>query len=276
MDVDILQAMIKFNSRIHEETSIQRKLGMDGAPWEFNLRDVLRWIHLTNLRSRAGGEFDPSSYLSPIYLQRFRTPKDRVRVAQIFEEEFPALTVHRDAPRLSAAPTALQVGRTPFKLGRRNLRQSRGFMLQEQLATSEAAGTCLNQGWMVILVGNHGSGKTTLAKLFAEQMGYSLEVIPMNPSVDTTDLLGNFEQVDSSRSLNSLIKSVVEMCEEASSRSIAHMTPSDAQALQLLRRSINVSLANANWSELVNNARKVLSITEAPELESLLDRSRCS
>lgn len=271
MDVDILKAMIRFNSRIHVESSIKRNLGTDGAPWEFNLRDVLRWIHLTNLRSRAGGEFDPSSHLSPIYLQRFRTQKDRVRVAQIFEEEFPALTVHRDVARPSAAPTALQVGRAPFKVGRRNLRRSRGSMLQQQLATSEAAGSCLNQGWMVILVGNHGSGKTTLAKLFAEQMGYPLEVIPMNPSVDTTDLLGNFEQVDSSRGLISLIQAVVEMCEEASSRSIAHMTPSDAQALQLLRRALNISLANATWPELVINARKVLSMTEAPELESLLD-----
>lgn len=38
----LLEKLIKFNSRIFQDTMISRSYGHVGAPWEFNLRDVLR------------------------------------------------------------------------------------------------------------------------------------------------------------------------------------------------------------------------------------------
>ena len=37
-----LEKLIQFNSRIFQDTMISRSYGRLGAPWEFNLRDVLR------------------------------------------------------------------------------------------------------------------------------------------------------------------------------------------------------------------------------------------
>ena len=41
-----LRKMIAFNERMREDTMVGRKFGQAGAPWEFNLRDVLRWCQL--------------------------------------------------------------------------------------------------------------------------------------------------------------------------------------------------------------------------------------
>ncbi len=45
--VDTLKAMIGVNKQVQDAITIKRTIGSDGAPWEFNLRDVLRWIRLT-------------------------------------------------------------------------------------------------------------------------------------------------------------------------------------------------------------------------------------
>lgn len=54
---------------------------------------------------------------------------------------------------------------------------------------------CVERGWMTILVGPTASGKTSLVRLLALLTGHRLRVMAMNSSMDTTELLGGFEQV---------------------------------------------------------------------------------
>lgn len=54
---------------------------------------------------------------------------------------------------------------------------------------------CVEMGWMTILVGPTGSGKTSLVRLMALLTGHRLRVMAMNSAMDTTELLGGFEQV---------------------------------------------------------------------------------
>ena len=42
----ILDAMIRVLADLHEGCNGTRTFGAVGAPWEFNLRDLLRWCHL--------------------------------------------------------------------------------------------------------------------------------------------------------------------------------------------------------------------------------------
>ena len=44
-------------------------------------------------------------------------------------------------------------------------------------------------------VGGTASGKTSLVHLLASLAGHKLDVLPMNSAMDTTELLGGFEQV---------------------------------------------------------------------------------
>lgn len=55
---------------------------------------------------------------------------------------------------------------------------------------------CVHMGWMVILVGPAAVGKTSLVELLAHLTGHRLKVMAMNSAMDTTELLGGFEQVN--------------------------------------------------------------------------------
>jgi midasin len=54
---------------------------------------------------------------------------------------------------------------------------------------------CVQMSWMVILVGPASVGKTSLVQLLAHLTGHTLKIMAMNSAMDTTELLGGFEQV---------------------------------------------------------------------------------
>lgn len=55
---------------------------------------------------------------------------------------------------------------------------------------------CVHMSWMVILVGPAAVGKTSLVELLAHLTGHQLKIMAMNSAMDTTELLGGFEQVN--------------------------------------------------------------------------------
>lgn len=157
--------MIDVNKQVQYEITLKRTIGSDGAPWEFNLRDVLRWIGLSKHASDSGHSLNPAKHL---YLQRFRNPRGREKVEAIFQQAFPDFPLSLKNPRPSASPARLQIGYSSFMSGSKLAPPSRSLVLQQQLPALEALKGCLDQGWLVILVGPNGSGKTSLAKLAAE------------------------------------------------------------------------------------------------------------
>lgn len=54
---------------------------------------------------------------------------------------------------------------------------------------------CVQMSWMVILVGPASVGKTSLVQLLAHLTGHTLKIMAVNSAMDTTELLGGFEQV---------------------------------------------------------------------------------
>lgn len=42
----LLEKMVRFNGRVFEDTMLAHAYGHLGSPWEFNLRDILRWCEL--------------------------------------------------------------------------------------------------------------------------------------------------------------------------------------------------------------------------------------
>jgi midasin len=181
--------MVAFNEQLSAAVVLQRLFGRAGAPWEFNLRDVLRWAELAE-HSLAEPHADTlaidaavAAHFPTVYLHRLRTDEDRRLAAQLFAAHFPR------APRAWPLPSpALRVSREALHLGVARLPRALSAaaaspgggqlsLLRGQMRAAEAAAAALSHGWMVSLVGPSASGKTSLARVLAILAGATLHEV---------------------------------------------------------------------------------------------------
>ncbi|TCD70746.1 hypothetical protein EIP91_001775 [Steccherinum ochraceum] len=189
---EVLHCMITFTSRLQEEVMVRRSFGREGSPWEFNLRDVIRWSSLVQ-DSRC----HPGHFLHVVFLQRFRNAPDRHATRHLFQSMFPSFATDMDAgPRFTITPSFVQLGRS------HNIRQQQasgprpGLIMHSQLGALESLGICIAQNWLSILTGPYNSGKTTVVRTLASLTGHPLHEIYVNTATDASDILGSFEEVD--------------------------------------------------------------------------------
>ncbi|KAF8139191.1 hypothetical protein K438DRAFT_1996249 [Mycena galopus ATCC 62051] len=194
IEPEILQAMISFNTTLNEAVSIKRSFARAGSPWEFNLRDVLRWA---TLLSASASPAHPSELLRSVYLDRFREADDRHRARQFFDQIFQTTTAALEQmPSWAISAQHLQIG--GFHSSRQNyaVLGRPGRILKMQLPALETVGHCISQSWLAIVTGPRNSGKTELVRTLANFSGRPLREISLNSATDTMDILGSFEQVD--------------------------------------------------------------------------------
>lgn len=198
-DAVALDKMIVFNARLHEETMVKRTFGRVGAPWEFNLRDLLRWLELLHAKLGFHWTHDPAEHLGALYVQRFRTSADRAAASQLYAEVFGRAPAPSSRPFPSITPKFVQFGHALLDRQSSHLGAPNGLslaLLQRHLGALEALADCVRLGWLSILTGPSGAGKTSVVRLLAALSGRDLEEIRMNAGVDTMDVLGSFEQID--------------------------------------------------------------------------------
>ncbi|KAH6554865.1 hypothetical protein KP509_1Z301100 [Ceratopteris richardii] len=204
--VAFLQKLIQFNGRLLKDTMIDHSYGHLGAPWEFNLRDVLRSCAILQ-ESNA----DNMSFLDVIYLQRMRTARDRHCVLKLYKEVFGNTAQLEAYPNILIDPKYLKVGTVsvPRFDGPQSPNEKEGLaFLPSQSKALESLLLCVKHGWMCILVGPTGCGKTSIVRTLSKLMGASLQEFMMSSGTDTADLLGCFEQYDALRCLNQLVSRV--------------------------------------------------------------------
>ncbi|OLY83070.1 Midasin [Smittium mucronatum] len=124
---DLISKILKFNSLVHEKVIIERSFAITGSPWEFNLRDIYRWLDITTKYSRSSSKYSyPISldqliqFIKLIYVDRLRSKRDRDEmwklVNQVFgssDEEFQMCILSRknqDYPSTIISPDSLQIG----------------------------------------------------------------------------------------------------------------------------------------------------------------------
>ncbi|KAK4705526.1 midasin, partial [Phenoliferia sp. Uapishka_3] len=267
----VVEKMISFNSDIHRQTMDARAFGMEGSPWEFNLRDVLRWLAL--VRSSSGLDLargDAVEYVGLLYLQRFRTLQDRKHVAKLFEARFTLSIDPSTRPWPSVGPHFALVGhslapRSDAAIGGRHT--AAAPILQRSLQPLEALAKCVEMGWLAILTGLRSSGKTTLVRQLAALQGRPLKEFSMNAEVDTLELLGSFEQAERYREIDRISVDAIILLEDCLRAQLLHPETNPVHSAVSSLKQLRVTLGVATHDFDLADATSVVysAIDHVPE-----------
>lgn len=198
---DVLSKMIRFNGHLQtllHDTSLFSKAGQ---PWEFNLRDLLRWQSMmhSSLGLNDVRQMDPLEYFGSLYLLRFRTPQDRIKVARLYHSIFLVEPKVDHQPWSFITPRYAQLGHVVLRRGVRKPLHQAGVNVdvpRNHLAALQALAESVRLGWPSIVVGESQSGKTSLIRHLASIANCELEEVKMNSGTDAIEVLGGFQQVD--------------------------------------------------------------------------------
>jgi midasin len=218
--------MVRFNTAVYIRTTETRQIGHLGYPWDFNLRDVLRWAELMAKTSEVSNsarldDAEAARWLDMLYVQRMRSLSDREAVIQIFEEVFEVTCNIDTAPPYSFIQTdpteqcpsayAFVVGSSTLYRRKQIVADTHIELLQQQLRTFENLIKVIDMGWLAILVGDSGCGKTAIVRTLARIAGIKLCEYTISSSADTSEFLGCFEQIDASKTVKQKIQLLLQV-----------------------------------------------------------------
>ncbi|KAF2804010.1 midasin [Mytilinidion resinicola] len=194
--------LITFVAELDEQVVNLRKFGTYGSPWEFNLRDTLRWLQLLTTTNGLSPSGNARDFLDTIFTQRFRNESDRTHLVDLFHATYGAQQARKSYYHNLGLGT-IQVGLGFLPRNNRLAPCKETQILQRsRYAAAESLMICAQQNWPVILVGPPGAGKSSLINHIAGATGATLVTFAMNADIDAMDLVGGFEQVDPVRQIH--------------------------------------------------------------------------
>lgn len=216
MDEEIVKKMITFNEAIREATMVSRTIGTEGSPWEFNLRDLFRWFSLLSAPNGLEGSVTPLEHLRLVYIHRFRNARDRYAVSELFNRIF-EVEVSSTRPTPFLTPAHLQIGHSLVSRSATGHATIDTVLPHQFLDLAESVLKSIEMGWLVILAGSSGIGKRRIVKAIADGAGRSLGEFAMHPGVDTSEILGSFEQQDYGRLVDNVYAALVDLVDNSAS-----------------------------------------------------------
>ncbi|KAM0394946.1 hypothetical protein ACHAQC_004784 [Fusarium culmorum] len=267
-----ISQLIQFVSQLDHKLAIEKAFGSQGSPWEFNLRDVLRWLKLLDSSDPLLHNAHVDDFLDIIVRQRFRSQRDREEVDNLFT------LISGSPPRQHSLyhdinPMFGQVGlalldRHPHSQPER----LPNIDIVPRLAELESLMICVKQNVPCILSSPSGYGKSVLLEHVAALAGKPLVVFPMNADIDTMDLVGGFEQADPLREVNAALRAL----QQDLQNSIMSAVPEDIpnQALHLLHLLDGFTGDVASLPAITEAAKELLQkVPEDSEVATTLSKA---
>ncbi|QHS74848.1 AAA family ATPase midasin [Saccharomyces paradoxus] len=210
---DVIAKMIKLMSTLEEQVCKKKLWGNSGSPWEFNLRDTLRWLKLLNQYSICD-DVDVFDFVNIIVKQRFRTSSDKNKAQLLIEDIFGGFSTKENFFKLTEEyiqinnEVALRSPHYRYPITQ-NL-----FPLECNVAVYESVLKAINNNWPLVLVGPSNSGKTETIRFLASILGPRVDVFSMNSDIDSMDILGGYEQVDLTRKISYITEDITNTVRE--------------------------------------------------------------
>lgn len=251
IDETVRDNLIKFVSSLDNEVVVNRSWGTAGQPWEFNLRDTLRWLSLLDQPSLSNYSA-PSDFYLQVVRQRFRASSDRARSDKLFESFFGPITANDQYFNITADTI-----QTMHAVTQRNkfiqYRTKDLLSLESNVPYLETLMFCIRLCYPCLLTGPSGAGKTELIKYCANVVGAKIYEFSMNSDIDSMDILGGFEQADVNRTMSEIARDLlpivletasVQMSLECQDRAVIH------SALQLVTILNSTGITTSSMEEV--------------------------
>lgn len=225
---------VSFVYKLHESLILQGSFGVVGGPWEFNLRDLFRWIemigrmfhninHLSQCEKKSLLPFILCESVYFIFVSRMRSLEDREFIKnmffQIFEFELQWDPYHDISYKMISNSPTLVVGSALITSQLKNdlffdhtisidIAKSvklKSALIGKNKKVFEYIALAVELNWPVLLVGTCGSGKRRLIRKLASMTGNNIVEFSVTSATDASELLGSFEQVTAYRYLRSMM-----------------------------------------------------------------------
>ncbi|KAM0253891.1 hypothetical protein ACHAQJ_007123 [Trichoderma viride] len=276
---DVISLLIRFVSQIEHHLLVEKSFGAQGSPWEFNLRDVLRWLNLLSSSDPLLKTRHVEDFLDIVIRQRFRTEADRAEVDRIFRR----VISWQPRARHFYHDLGSRFGQVGLALLDRNLNSQPERLpsidIVPRLPELESIMLCVKQNIPCILSSPSGYGKSVMLKYVAALAGKPLIVFPMNADIDTMDLVGGFEQADPLREINATLRNLRDFLQHSIMSVVPAQAPSevlqllhqldnyngDSDNIVTIRASIEALLQQiAEGSEVFTSLSQALAILHSP------------
>lgn len=208
---DLIETLVRCVTELSRLVQKVERSGLSGGPWEINLRDILRWLHLLTSQNGSLTAATAAAYKDMLFLHRFRTAEDVTTVANLMNQQL----VDNESSHSyfhGRSSTSVEIGLAVLQ--RNSLLHSPTHKDNKECQTSvpiaESVLLCVQNSWPCLLVGQSGSGKTSLVVGLATSVGADVVQISINHDMDTADLVGAYEQVDVTRDISSFLERLKE------------------------------------------------------------------
>jgi midasin len=213
--------MVSFLAALHRDATVKHNFGSTGGPWEFNLRDLLRWCELVEsamgdersvFTGVSDGEADElvavQHFAQLLFVQRMRMEVDRAHIRSTFAATF-ASSIPPWSATMALSPRDLRLGWTSLsRTAALECDDEDCALTPCRMPLLASLGECVSQKWMCLLVGPSSTGKTSAVRTLATLCGRPLVEMSLTSGTDTSDLLGGFEQLDAGRRTQELVSAV--------------------------------------------------------------------
>ncbi|KAI5117001.1 hypothetical protein M0805_002669 [Coniferiporia weirii] len=254
----VLQLMIDFNCRLHDEVVLKQEFGVLGSPWEFNLRDIIRWASL--MVHPDGRVEEPWKHFNTIYGRRFRCENDRRRLVKLFADIFHDAKIE-DKLRVRQAFTSDDIACGSSSIIRGEfLDPCRGArLLLSQSNNLEAALSGISHNWLLIITGHQATGKTSFARSLASAVSQPLQELSLGGSSDTSDLIGSYEQINDDYHFHHVLTSITQLVNFCFSQiDFSRTNAKSLESLLRLQKETVTVLRTRSLNELIALARSAI------------------
>ncbi len=208
-NVDVIESAVKVADSLTRVVTIDRSFGHHGGPWQFNLRDIIRFCQ--GISFNVGSE-NILSMAKLIFVERFRSDSDRKMAQEILERNFKQSSEVGNTPCLKIKDSTVTFGSGSQvkEVHKQQLSyRSQDNFNPDDCIVMESLLKCTAQKWLAILIGNSSLvNLSAYVQNLAALLGHKLNIITISSSTDTTELLGGFEQTSG----DLIASQVVEHC----------------------------------------------------------------